>query len=59
MARTVAMSAIGPFVIHIFVPFITHSSPSFTAVVLVADRSEPDWSSVKHMVPIFSPLIAG
>mmetsp|Transcript_44420 Transcript_44420/g.74804 ORF Transcript_44420/g.74804 Transcript_44420/m.74804 type:complete len:240 (+) Transcript_44420:1193-1912(+) len=45
-----------PFVIHIFEPFSTYSSPSARANVLMAKTSVPEFGSDIHMPPIFAPL---
>ena len=49
----------GPFVIQFLVPLSTQPPSTFSARVRVAPMSEPDWSSVKQMVAIFSPRMAG
>ena len=47
-AKTMNKSANPAFVIHIFWPFKTHSSPSKTALVRAASASEPEFGSVKQ-----------
>jgi hypothetical protein len=59
-AQTTAMSAIVPFVIHIFVPFRIQSEPSRPACVRIEPGSEPASGSVRPKQPIASPAcIAG
>ena len=43
-------------VIYRFFPFITHSSPSFSAVVITFAASDPAKGSVMHTAPNLSPL---
>jgi len=59
LAKTETISAIPPFVIQSFSPFITHSSPSRTALVLTLKESEPADASVKQNAAIFSPFAKG
>ena len=54
-AQTTATSAIEPFVIHIFVPLRTQSSPSRRARVRIEPGSEPASGSVRPKQPIASP----
>ena len=54
-AQTIARSATLPFVIHIFVPESTQSSPSRRAVVRMRPGSEPTSGSVRPKQPITSP----
>ena len=59
-AHTTAMSAMEPFVIHIFEPLRIQSEPSRRAVVRIAPGSEPASGSVSPKQPIASPAcIAG
>jgi hypothetical protein len=58
-AQTIARSAIPPFVIHIFVPEITHPSPSRRAVVRIRPGSEPWSASVNPKQPTTSPRAIG
>ena len=59
-AQTIAMSAIVPFVIHIFAPFRIQSEPSRRACVRIEPGSEPASGSVRPKQPITSPeCIAG
>ena len=55
-AQTIAMSAIVPFVIHIFVPLRIQSSPSRRACVRIVPGSEPASGSVSPKQPITSPV---
>ena len=55
-AQTTAMSAIEPFVIHIFEPFSTHPSPSRLADVRMWFGSLPKSASVSPKHPITSPV---
>ena len=48
-----------PFEHHVFVPFITHESPSLTALVLIDLASVPALGSVIAKAPIISPAIDG
>lgn len=43
-----------PFVIHIFVPLITHSFPFFSALVLIPATSEPAPGSVTQYACVCS-----
>ena len=54
-AQTTATSASEPFVIHIFVPLSTQSSPERLAVVRIEPGSEPASGSVRPKQPIASP----
>ena len=54
-AQTTATSASEPFVIHIFVPLSTQSSPSRRALVRIDAGSEPASGSVRPKHPIASP----
>ena len=45
-ASTKIQLASVPSVVHVFWPFSTHSSPSRTALVLSAARSEPAFGSL-------------
>ena len=54
-AQTTATSAIEPFVIHIFEPFSTQSSPSLRARVRIDAGSEPWSGSVRPKQPMASP----
>lgn len=59
-AWTITKSAQSAFVIHIFVPLITHSLPSFTArVCIMPPGSEPAFGSVWANAAIFVPSIVG
>jgi hypothetical protein len=58
-AHTIAMSAIVPFVIHIFAPFKIQSEPSRRACVRMAPGSEPASGSVRPKQPITSPVCIG
>ena len=58
-AATTMKSAIVPFVMKVFWPVRTQSSPSRTAFVVMPPTSEPAFGSVTASAPIFSPLIAG
>ena len=51
-AQTTAMSAIVPFVIHIFAPFRIQSEPSRRACVRIEPGSEPASGSVRPKQPI-------
>ena len=51
-AQTIAMSAIVPFVIHIFAPFRIQSEPSRRACVRIEPGSEPASGSVRPKQPI-------
>ena len=51
-AQTIAMSAIVPFVIHIFAPFRIQSEPSRRACVRIEAGSEPASGSVSPKQPI-------
>src|SRR5215210_8615404 len=55
-AQTIATSATDPLVIHIFVPLITHSSPSRFARVSMPAGLEPKSASVRPKQPITSPV---
>ncbi len=55
-AHTTAMSAMVPFVIHIFAPFRTQSPPSRFACVRIVPGSEPASGSVRPKQPITSPV---
>ena len=55
-AQTIAMSAIEPFVIHIFAPFRIQSVPSRRAWVRIVPGSEPASGSVRPKQPITSPV---
>ncbi len=55
LAVTVMSPATPAFVVKILLPLITHSSPSRTAVVLVAPASLPASGSVSPKAPIISP----
>ena len=52
-------SARAPFVMKIFEPLITYSSPSRIAAVRIPATSEPAPGSVMPRHPIRSPLIPG
>jgi hypothetical protein len=52
-------SACMPLVIHILLPLITQSPPSFFAVVFTAATSEPPPGSETPMQPTLSPAMAG
>ena len=54
-AQTIARSAIEPFVIHIFWPWRTQSSPSRRARVRIELGSDPASGSVSPKQPIASP----
>ena len=54
-ANTETTSAIPPFVIHIFSPLITHSSPSRCAFVRRLNESDPARTSVSANAPIIFP----
>ena len=54
-AHTIATSATEPLVIHILVPFSTHSSPSRLALVRMPPGLEPKSDSVSPKHPIASP----
>ena len=56
-AQTTAMSAIVPFVIHIFVPLRIQSAPSRRACVRIVPGSEPASGSVRPKQPITSPRV--
>ena len=58
-AQTIAMSAIVPFVIHIFAPFRIQSEPSRRACVRIEPGSEPASGSVRPKQPITSPACIG
>ena len=59
-AQTTAMSAIVPFVIHIFAPLRIQSDPSRRACVRIEPGSEPASGSVRPKQPMTSPAcIAG
>ena len=58
-AHTIAMSAIVPFVIHIFAPFRIQSEPSRRACVRIEPGSEPASGSVSPKHPITSPVCIG
>ena len=55
-AQTIARSAIGAFVIHIFAPFSTQSLPRRFAWVFMLTGSEPPCGSVRPKQPISSPV---
>ena len=55
-AHTIAMSAIVPFVIHIFDPLRIQSGPSRLACVRIVPGSEPASGSVRPKQPITSPV---
>ena len=55
MAKITYTSASPAFVMKIFVPLITYSSPSNTAVVCCPAASVPAPGSVKPKAPIFLP----
>ena len=54
-AHTTATSAIEPFVIHIFGPLSTQSSPSRWRACACAPGSEPTSGSVRPKQPMASP----
>ena len=54
-AQTIAIWETLPFVIHIFRPLRTYSSPSFRAVVSMPPGLEPKSGSVSPKLPIISP----
>ena len=56
LAQMIATSAWEPFVIHIFAPFKTHSSPSRTARVSIPPGFDPKSGSVSPKQPIASPV---
>ncbi len=58
-AQTTARSAMPPFVIHIFVPDRTQSSPSRRACVRMPLGSLPKSGSVKPKQPMSSPAAMG
>ena len=58
-AQTIARSAIEPFVIHIFWPWRTQSSPSRRARVRIELGSDPASGSVSQKQPIASPAAIG
>ena len=58
-AQTIAMSAIVPFVIHIFAPFRIQSEPSRRAWVRIDAGSEPASGSVSPKQPTTSPVCIG
>ena len=58
-AQTIAMSAIVPFVIHIFAPFRTQSDPSRRACVRIEPGSDPASGSVRPKQPMASPVCIG
>src|SRR5690606_35902380 len=53
---TTATSPLLPCVIQFFVPLITHSSPSFTAVHFMLPASLPVFASVNPQAPSHSPV---
>ena len=53
------MALQGYYTLRCFLPLILQPPSTLVAKVLVPPKSEPDWSSVKQIVPIFSPFIAG
>ena len=59
LAHTIAMSAIVPFVIHIFAPFRIQSDPSRRACVRMEPGSEPASGSVSPKQPMISPVCIG
>src|SRR5688572_16056696 len=54
-AQTIATSATFPFVIHILVPLMIQSDPSFRAPVRMDAGSDPESGSVKPKQPMMSP----
>ncbi len=58
-AQTTAMSAIVPFVIHIFAPLRIQSEPSRRACVRIEPGSEPASGSVRPKQPMTSPECIG
>ena len=57
LAHTIATSLTLPFVIHIFVPLSTQSSPSRRANVRIEPGSLPESGSLRPKHPIASPLV--
>src|SRR5690606_37760796 len=55
LTRTTATSPDRPCVIQFLAPLITHSFPSFTAVVCILLASDPVLGSVSPQAPINSP----
>src|SRR6185437_8528197 len=53
---TTATSLLLPCVIQLFVPLITHSSPSFSAVHCIFPASLPVFGSVNPHAPIYSAV---
>jgi len=57
--KTMMKSAIGAFVMRVFVPFILHSSPCLAALVSTVVISVPRVGSVKAAADIWSPRHRG
>ena len=58
-ANTMATSACLPVVMNCLTPLSTHSLPSRTALVRIAEASEPTCGSVRQKQPSFSPRASG
>ena len=55
-AATITRSALKPLVMNVFEPLMIQSSPSRTAVVFSAARSDPPDGSVMPMAVMISPV---
>ncbi len=55
LATTITRSACTPFVMNVFDPLMTYSSPSLIAFVRMPCRSEPAPGSVMAIAPTYSP----
>jgi hypothetical protein len=56
LTAAITRSALIPFVMNVFVPFTTYSSPSRSAEAAIAARSDPVSGSVIAIAVISSPL---
>ena len=58
LAYTTSVSAFGPLVIHILLPFSTQRSPTRSARVRMPTTSDPALGSLIASAPTCSPLIS-